>query len=214
MGKLLFKGVEIEHLTHAAFRVEGSGTVLYIDPFKVSEQRRDGDVIVCTHDHYDHCSPEDVKKVIKTEGIVVAAENCVKKLKGFRNEVKPVKPGDEVIIKGCRIRAVPAYNVNKPYHPREYGGIGVVVELAGVRLYHTGDSDLVSEMRDLRGLIDVVLIPVSGVYVMSVEEAVEAVKIIQPALAIPMHYGAIVGSASDAEKFKKLLEGICEVAIL
>ncbi|MEM3944077.1 MAG: MBL fold metallo-hydrolase, partial [Thermofilaceae archaeon] len=89
-----------------------------------------------------------------------------------------------------------------------------IVELGGVRIYHAGDTDLIPEMESLRGHVDVALVPVSGVYVMTAGEAVEAVRRIQPALAIPMHYGAIVGDRRDAESFKRLLEGVCEVAII
>lgn len=214
MGELQFRGVKIQHLPHAGFRLEGGGLVVYIDPFSLPSSPGDGDVGVCTHDHYDHCSPEDLRKALKRDAVIVAASNCERKLRGLMRGLKLLKPGDEVEVKGVKVRAVPAYNVGKPYHPREYGGIGVIVELSGVRIYHAGDTDLIPEMESLRGHVDVALVPVSGVYVMTAGEAVEAVRRIQPALAIPMHYGAIVGDRRDAESFKRLLEGVCEVAII
>jgi len=214
VGEVEFKGVRIRRLCHAAFRLEGGGVVVYIDPFRVEAASRDGDLAICTHDHYDHCSVEDLAKVLKEDGVVVAAANCSRKLSGLKYRVELLKPGDEINIKGVRVRAVPAYNVGKPFHPRPYGGIGVVVELAGVRIYHAGDTDLIPEMEGLRGQVDVALLPVSGVYVMNAEEAVEAAKRIRPELAIPMHYGAIVGSDRDADKFRRALEGVCRVEVI
>lgn len=214
MSEVQFKGVKIRRIAHATFRLEGGGLVVYTDPFSIPSTLADGDVAICTHDHYDHCSPEDLRKVLKGDAIIVAAANCGRRLRDLRYETKLLRPGDEITVKGVRIRAVPAYNVSKPYHPRDYGGIGAVIELAGVRVYHAGDTDLISEMEGLKGYVDVALLPVSGTYVMTAEEAAEAVRRIRPALAIPMHYGAIVGSASDAERFRKLVEGLCEVAIV
>lgn len=214
MSEVQFRNVKIQHLSHAAFKLEGAGIVVYIDPFSISLARSDGDIGVCTHDHFDHCSPDDLRKVLKADAVIVAAANCEKKLHNLKRELKLLKPGEEVLVKGIKIQAVPAYNVNKPYHPRGYGGIGVIVEIAGVRIYHAGDTDLIPEMERLRGKVDVALLPVSGTYVMTAEEAAEAARRIKPALAIPMHYGAIVGSVSDAERFRKLVEGLCEVAII
>ncbi|RLG02733.1 MAG: MBL fold metallo-hydrolase, partial [Thaumarchaeota archaeon] len=124
--------------------------------------------------------------------------------------IKLVRPGDKVEVKGAKIEAVPAYNVNKfrspgvVYHPKEEGSVGYVIELDGVRIYHAGDTDFIPEMRNLE--VDVALIPVSGTFVMTAEEAAEAVNTFKPKVAIPMHYGAIVGDKSDAERFKKLAE--------
>ena len=214
MGSIKFENIVIEHLGHAAFKLIGNERVVYIDPFQIKGAPHDGHVVICTHDHYDHCSLSDIVKVIREGGVIVAAENCRGKLKGVKADVKLLKPGEECEILGLKIRAVPAYNVGKPYHPKRYGGIGVVVEIEGVRVYHAGDTDLIPEMSELKGTVDVALLPVSGVYVMNVEQAVKAAKEIGPKLAIPMHYGSIVGSVDDAERFKEALEGICEVAIL
>jgi len=213
-GEVQFGGVRIQRLAHAAFRLEGGGVVVYIDPLSIPSTPKDGDLAVCTHDHFDHCSPEDLRKVLKAGASIVAARNCERKLKGLKFETRLLSPGEEASVKGVRVVAVPAYNIGKPYHPRDYGGIGVIVELAGVRIYHAGDTDLIPEMANLRGLVDVALLPVSGTYVMTAEEAAEAVRRIGPKLAIPMHYGAIVGTQSDAERFRKLVEGVCEVAVI
>lgn len=214
MREVEFEGLKIRWLGHAAFRLEAMGTTVYVDPYQIRESPRDGDIVVCTHDHYDHCSIGDIRRVIKEDGVIVAASNCSAKLARLRNEKIFLRPGDRVEVKGVVVRAVPAYNIAKPFHPRSYEGIGVVVELGGVRVYHAGDTDLIPEMNDLRGNVDVALLPVSGVYVMDAREAVEAAKRIGPRLAIPMHYGSIVGSERDARAFENGLRGVCRVEIL
>ncbi|MEM2004008.1 MAG: MBL fold metallo-hydrolase, partial [Nitrososphaerota archaeon] len=120
-------------------------------------------------------------------------------------------------LMGVRYLVVPAYNVNKfrapgvVFHPKEYGGVGYIIEVDNIRIYHPGDTDLIEEMKTL-GRIDVALLPVSGTYVMTAEEAAKAVDIIKPDLAIPMHFGEIVGSEKDAQTFKS--KASCRVEIL
>lgn len=213
MGDYEYRGVVITYINHDCFRIRGSDAVVYIDPFKLEESPGDGDVVVCTHDHYDHCSPVDVEKVAKPDATIVAAKNCRDKVRGLGREVILLSPGESAEVKGIKIWAFPAYNIGKPYHPKNYGGIGVVVEVDGVRIYHAGDTDYIPEMLKLEN-IDIALLPVSGKYVMDVEQAVKAAKAIKPKVAIPMHYGAIVGSRSDANRFKELLGEECEVVIL
>ncbi|MEM1508948.1 MAG: MBL fold metallo-hydrolase [Thermofilaceae archaeon] len=214
MGQIEFRGVRITRLNHAAFKLENGGKVIYIDPFQLTSSPKDGNIIICTHDHYDHCSIEDIQKVIKPNGVIIASINCESKLKILRNEIKLLNPHDQLTVNHVIVTAVPAYNIKKRYHPRDYKGIGVVIEIAGVRVYHAGDTDLIPEMDYLSGKVDVALVPISGVYVMDVEEAIEAIKRVRPALAIPMHYGAIVGGSQDAERFRQGLRGICDVVII
>ena len=204
-----FSGVKIEWLGHAGFRVEGPPTV-YLDPFQVSGGP-EADLILITHDHYDHCDPDSVRRVAGPGTVVLAGPGCGPKLRGL--SVREVRPGDELEVKGVRVRAVPAYNVRPErlrFHPREKGYVGFVVELSGVKVYHAGDTDLIPEMEGLQP--DVALLPVSGTYVMDAEEAARAVELIRPRLAVPMHYGAIVGSRRDAERFASLVR-TCEVRI-
>ena len=127
-------------------------------------------------------------------------------------DVRVVKPGETLTIDGVKIEAVPAYNTNKQFHPKENGWLGFIVEMEGVRIYHAGDTDMIPEMKELK--VDIALLPVSGTYVMTAAEAVEAALAIQPGLAIPMHYGSIVGGETDAEKFSAALKGKVEVAVL
>ncbi len=211
---LTIDGVEIERLVHSAFRVRGNGVTVYIDPFQIPGSPRDGDVVICTHDHFDHCSPQDVVKVASPDAVIVASENCRDKVSPLGFKAYFLSPGEKVSVKGVEVEAVPAYNVGKRFHPRGYGGIGVLLRIGGVTIYHAGDTDYIPEMEQLRGRVDVALLPVSGVYVMSPEEAARAAEVIQPRVAVPMHYGAIVGDRGHAERFAKLLEGKVRVEII
>jgi L-ascorbate metabolism protein UlaG (beta-lactamase superfamily) len=196
----------ITWLGHDAFRIAASKTI-YIDPFELGGDPQPADIICITHDHHDHCSPEDVASIQKEGTVVLAPENCKGTLAG---EVRWVKSGDTVTIGDVTIEVLPAYNVNKRFHPRAAGGVGYLFTVEGATIYHAGDTDPIPEMEGLK--VDIAMIPVSGVYVATAEEAVEAANKIKPGLAIPMHYGSIVGSRADAERFARLWSG--EVTIM
>lgn len=212
--QVVFNNIIIEKIDHAAFRIKTPNIVVYIDPFRVKSSPKDADIVICTHDHFDHCSIEDIKKVAKDDTVIVASINCSSKVKSLRLPSHLLKPGDTIEVKGVKITAFPAYNVDKPYHPREYNGIGVILEINRATIYHAGDTDYIPEMEQLKGKIDVALLPVSGTYVMDVEDAVKAALVIEPKLVIPMHWGAIVGDRGNAEKFKEILAGKIKVKII
>jgi len=212
-----YKGVKITWLGHDGFKIEVGSETLVVDPFKLTRDVK-ADYVLLSHEHFDHCNSEDLKRVLKQSTIVVAPESCSAELaKVSPKEIKKVKPGDKLTVGGFEIRAIPAYNTNKykepgkHFHPKQDGKVGYIVKTkSGVTIYHTGDSDVIPEMENLAP--DIALLPVSGTYVMTADEAVQAVSKIRPKVAIPMHFGTIVGSIADAEKFKK--EAKCEVQIL
>lgn len=190
---------QIHWLGHASFLISGRRTI-YIDPYQIQFAGEVGDMILITHDHHDHCSPDDVKWLRKGETVIVVPPSCVGQFKG---DVRAVKPGDVLNIKGVTIEVVPAYNVNKAFHPKEAGGVGyIVTTVEGMRIYHAGDTDLIPEMAQVKA--DVALLPVGGKYTMDAAEAAEAANLIKPKLAIPMHWGTLVGSRQDADKFRQL----------
>jgi len=186
---------------HDACRVWGP-PVIYIDPWRLPEDVPLADVILITHDHYDHCSVEDVEKVLGPDTTIVTIASAARKLRRVKATVRVVKPGDRVALESLQVQTVPAYNLNKHFHPRRAGHVGYVLTLQGVRIYHAGDTDAIPEMMDVR--CDVALLPVSGTYVMTAEEAARVANEMRPGLAIPMHYGAIVGSVKDAQRFARL----------
>ena len=196
----------IKWLGHAGFKIKGEKTV-YIDPFKIKEIEP-ADIIIITHEHFDHLSQEDIDKIQTGKTVIVTTPDCLIKVSG---NIKAINPGTVLNVDGIQIEAVPAYNTNKQFHPRANGWVGVIVTVNGKRIYHAGDTDNIPEMASLKN-IDVALLPVSGTYVMTAEEAADAANKIMPKVAIPMHYGSIVGTRADAEKFKKLCR--CKVEIL
>jgi L-ascorbate metabolism protein UlaG (beta-lactamase superfamily) len=207
------EGVEITWLKHDAFLLKGDGIVVAIDPYELRSVPEKADLVLVTHDHFDHCDPNSVRLVAKPDAVIVAPQNAASKL---GKNVRVVKAGDVLTEKGVTIKVVPAYNVRperQRFHPKNYGGVGYLITLAGKTIYHPGDTDLIPEMDSL-GQVDIALLPVSGTYVMDAQEAAEAVKRIKPTHVIPMHYGSIVGSKADAEKFAQLVAGQTTVHIL
>jgi L-ascorbate metabolism protein UlaG (beta-lactamase superfamily) len=210
---------KITWLGHDGFKIESNGETLVIDPFKL-KHNVPADYVLISHEHFDHLNAEDLKKAVKPKETVVVSIPAAKEevSKVSPKEFKVVKPGDRIKLGSFDIRAVPAYNTNKfaepgkPFHPKQDGKVGYIVTTkSGVSIYHTGDSDDIPEMENLRP--EIALLPVSGTYVMTVDEAVEATRKIKPKIVIPMHYGTIVGSEDDAQRFKNSVKGV-EVHIL
>lgn len=205
---LEYEGIQITWLGHDGFKLK-KGKVVYVDPYQLKSKAEPGDLVCVTHEHFDHLSVEDLRKVVTSQTTVVTIAACEESARGLSPKaVRVVKPGDRVEIDGVAIEAVPAYNTSKfrapgkPFHPQGDGKVGFIIGLGGVRIYHAGDTDEIPEMAAAANA-DVALLPVSGTYVMTAAEAITACKAIRPKLAIPMHYGAIVGSAADAETFRK-----------
>jgi L-ascorbate metabolism protein UlaG (beta-lactamase superfamily) len=192
-------------LGHASFRIDGSKRI-YIDPWKISGGPQ-ADLVLVSHSHYDHYSQEDIDRISGPDTVLVTVEEVAAKAKG---NVEVVEPGDTVEVKGVKIEAPPAYNIGKQFHPKSNGWVGFVVELDGKRLYYAGDTDDIPEMRDLLK-IDVALLPVGGTYTMNAAEAAEAAKTIKPGVAVPYHWGDIVGDAADARRFAQLYGGKVEI---
>jgi len=186
----------------SSFRIEDGDKQIYIDPWKMPKGLPKADVIFVTHAHFDHYSQEDIDK-LSHQGTQIVAPNDV----AFQNgkNAKAVTPGSKFEIEGLKVEAIPAYNVNKSFHPRGNRWLGYIIELSdGTRVYHAGDTDRIPEMDSIRA--DIVLLPVGGTYTMTATEAADAANAINPKVAIPMHYGAVVGNEEDAEEFAKIVK--------
>ena len=197
----------IHWLGHDTFKIIGE-KILYTDPFRIKKKDK-ADIILITHEHYDHCSPEDVSRIQGSDTTIVCTQDCAQKLKG---KIKIVKPGDNIVVDGVQIEAVPSYNTNKQFHTKDRGWVGYIFTLLGQRIYIAGDTDYIPEMKNFSA--DIALLPVSGTYVMTAEEAVKAALDIRPKIAIPMHYNSIVGTREDAHAFAEALKGKLDVVIL
>jgi len=208
MNSVKIGSVKIRWLGHAGFLLEGDGKKIYIDPYDLSEEPAfddKADILLITHEHFDHCSPDDIRKVRRSDSTTLIPENLSLQFKG---DARRIAEGDVLAdgleIKGTRIEVVPAYNLDKPYHPRG-SGVGYIVELGGIRIYHAGDCDFFPEMKSIRA--DVALLPIGGTYTMDEEEAASAAAVISPKDVIPMHYGKPGVTEGDPEKFKALVHG-------
>ena len=204
----------IEVLCHSCIKFN-KGEVIYFDPFKIEKNYNDADAIFITHDHYDHYSEEDIDKVIKEETIIVAPEDLLTKLlkKGFeRDNMVLVTPNQKYTVKGIEFQTIPAYNVNKQFHPKANEWVGYVLKIDGVTYYIAGDTDITEENKKVK--CDVAFVPVGGTFTMDYKEAAELINEIKPKIAVPTHYGSIVGEKSDGVSFSKLVSPEIEVEVL
>lgn len=197
----------IKWLGHASFLIEDEKTI-YIDPFDLPEGLPKADLILITHGHSDHLSPKDILKVLKPSTKVVTVEAAQSYLPEEAANVVAVIPRESVSVEGIGIEVVPAYNKSKDYHPKDRGDAGYVIHLKGRTIYHAGDTDFIEEMKNITA--DIALLPAGGTYTMDAAEAAKAADAIKAKVAIPMHWGKIVGSRKDAETFVSL----CKVPAL
>ena len=197
----------VEWLGHSGFRLQAGRASVYIDPYRVPAGAPKADLILITHGHYDHFSPQDVERLTEKHTWLVAPAAVAERVGGNVVSVAPGEALEKELVRGLAVRAVAAYNTSKRdsdgrlFHPREAGLVGYDLNFRGERLYHSGDTDVIPEMDTVTG-VDVALLPVSGVYVMTAEEAAEAARRIQPGVAVPMHWGEHIGSVEEAKTFR------------
>ncbi|UCE47846.1 MAG: MBL fold metallo-hydrolase, partial [Phycisphaerales bacterium] len=191
--------VSVQWLGHSTVKVWTDDYIIYVDPERVPQALHDADLVCVTHTHGDHYSPSDIARVSNAQTQFVAPPDVVQRY----GSGQTIAPGQTIQLGGVGVTAVPAYNTNKPNHPRSNNWVGYIVELAGRRVYVAGDTDLIEEMKSL-GDIDVAFLPAGGTYTMNAVEAAEATQYIKPGLAIPYHWGQNVGTLSDAQRFVEL----------
>ncbi len=195
----------IEVLYHSSIKINKEKTI-YIDPFKIDKDYNDADIVFITHDHFDHYSEEDIDKVINENTTIIIPEELLTKIlrKGInKNAIITVEPNKKYIVQGIKFETIPAYNTNKTFHPKENDWIGYIIMLDGIRYYIAGDTDITEENKKVK--CDVAFVPVGGTYTMDFKEAAQLINEIQPKIAVPTHYGSIVGTEQDATDFIKLL---------
>jgi L-ascorbate metabolism protein UlaG (beta-lactamase superfamily) len=192
----------IEWLGHAGFRIKTSAGWVYIDPYR-APPGPSAAMILITHGHFDHFSRDDVLRLAGRGTVLVGPATVTEQLRG---KTISIAPGEMVDVGPLEILVLPAYYTNKldsegrPFHVLGSEAVGYVVRDGGRRIYHSGDTDVIPEMDEAAG-VDVALLPVSGTYVMTAVEAAEAARRIDPGMAVPMHWGTVIGTRADAEAF-------------
>lgn len=187
----------IKVLCHSSIKIV-KNKIIYIDPYKIKEEKHDADIIFITHDHYDHYSKQDIDKIIKNDTKIIMPMN-----KNDYNNIIVVEPNKNYEIDNIKVKTINSYNINKPFHPKSNNWVGYILTIDGINYYIAGDTDITDENKLVK--CDVAFLPIGGTFTMDYKEAATLANIIKPQIAIPIHYGLIVGSNEDAEKFSKLL---------
>ena len=197
----------IEVFTQNSIRINSSAGVIYVDPFHLKKEMHDADYVLITHQHYDHFSVEDIRKVIAPDTILVAPESMIDDALELEREVKEViglKPGVTREIAGLSLETIPAYNTIKPFHPRRAEWLGYILNVDGKRIYIAGDTGVTKEAKQVK--CDIALLPIGGTYTMDAKRAADLINTIKPEVAIPVHYGSIVGKKTDGQTFASLVK--------
>lgn len=204
----------IEVLCHNSIKISKE-KIIYIDPFKIQKEYKDADIIMITHSHYDHFSEEDINKVKKESTQICITKDLEERTVklGFKKEnIFIVEPNMKYKINELEFETIPSYNISKQFHPKENLWVGYIIKINNIIYYIAGDTDITEENKKVR--CDVAFLPVGGTYTMDSEEAAELANIIKPKIAVPVHYGSIVGTKEDAENFEKMLSKNVECKIL
>ncbi len=202
----------IEVFTQSSIRIRCEAGNVYIDPFRMKDAPHDADLILITHDHYDHFSPDDLAGVIGPSSVLVVPEKLAAKAAGTGlafERIETVMPGREYRIAGLSFETVASYNRLKPFHPKSAGWVGYILHTDGKRVFIAGDTDKTDENSAVA--CDIALVPVGGKFTMDAKEAAALINTIRPAVAIPTHYGTIVGKKSDGDRFASLVDPAVEV---
>ena len=201
----------IEVLIHSSIKFS-KDIITYFDPYKINKEYHDADIIFITHSHYDHYSPLDIKKVIKDNTIVVCPEDVKEELLKLNiKNIIEVVPNKDYEVLNIKFKTIPAYNINKNFHPKENNWVGYLINYNNVKYYIAGDTDITEENKNI--ICDVAFVPIGGTFTMDYKEAASLINEIQPKIAVPTHYGLIVGNKDDGIKFSELLNNSIECKI-
>lgn len=213
MTKALLDRITVNE--HSSIRAEAADCVVYVDPFHIPDAPHDADVVFITHSHFDHFSPDDVAAVWGAETLLVYPASMQKEAEGLglpRERLVPLTAGDTVTVRGVQAEAVPAYNIGKPFHPKSKGWLGYILTLDGTRVYIAGDTDATPEAESV--VCDIALLPIGGTYTANADAAARLADKIAPAAVIPVHYGTVVGTKADFDRFAAAVKNTRVVAKL
>ena len=202
---------DIRLLFHSSIKIAGE-KVIYCDPFEIDEESHDADIILISHDHHDHFSPNDIKKVMNEDTIIITPLSGEEKAKELTNNVISLKPYGYINVEGVDIDCIPAYNISKQFHPKENDWLAFIITMNEEVIFIAGDSDVNED--NLKVKCDIALVPIGGKYTMDAHEAASLVNTIKPKIAIPTHYGSVAGNKEDEDIFKKEVSEDIEVKVL
>lgn len=203
-GKMIIGNVNLDWLGHSTFKIKSGDDIVYTDPFILGSAADQATLILISHPHYDHCDEKKLAQIVSEKTLIITVPDCQSKLSSLNVKyIKLVKPGDKLKINNLELEAVPAYNTNKKFHPKQNEWVGFIITIAGKRIYYAGDTDLIPEMKNIKN-IDVALLPIGGTFTMNYREAAQAANLIKPKIVIPMHYGSI-NLPDHSEEFKELV---------
>jgi L-ascorbate metabolism protein UlaG (beta-lactamase superfamily) len=195
---------------HSSIHID-EGKIIYSDPYNIVNAAHDADIILITHSHFDHYSPEDIRKVMKSDTVIVCPSSMIEPQE-LGLTVKQVTAGEKFEVLGVKFEAVPAYNIGKPFHPQSNGWLGYIIDSPDHgRIYIAGDTDITPDNKQVK--CDTALIPAGGTFTTDAVQAAELANTIRPKYAIPIHYGTVTGSTDDGEKFRKAVDSGIEVVI-
>ena len=214
MNSINYNNLQITHLGHASFRLETDNYTIYIDPYADDDYSKKADLILITHDHFDHLDLNKIKLISTPNTKIILSKSCetIDSIKTISNATY-ISAGEQTNIEDIKITAVPSYNINKPYHPKDVKYVGYIIDINDTKIYHAGDTDLIPELNNIKD-IDILLIPIGGTYTMDEKEAATATNIIQPKIVIPMHYNYIKGLEKNPENFVQNVYKTIEVKII
>ena len=209
MDAIAFAQENITVNTQSSIRLTLDGKIIYADPLSLENAPADADLIFITHDHFDHFSPEDIRKAAKADTVLIVPEKMQKDAQKLGYSVRTAAPGTAFSIDGITVTPIPAYNKIKPFHPRRNGWVGYILSAEGLKIYIAGDTDATDEAAAVT--CDIALLPVGGKFTMNPKEAAALVNEMRPAAVIPTHFGGIVGNKKDGETFAKGVDAAIRV---
>lgn len=204
----------IEWLGHSTIKFV-KHKIIYIDPYNLKEYFNDADIIFITHNHYDHFSKEDIKKCMNKNTKIIITEDLYKdalELGFLGKDIIVVLPNTHYELENICFDTIPAYNINKKFHPKESNWVGYVINIDNTKYYVAGDTDITMESKNVK--CDIAFLPVGGTYTMDYEEAASLANEIEPKIVVPIHYGSLVGTIEDALYFKNNLKDTIRCEIL
>lgn len=199
-------------LGHSTIKIKDNKTI-YFDPFNINSNYNDADIIFITHNHYDHFSKEDILKCIKSDTKIIITEDLYNNTSEFinKNNIIKVKPNNSYNLDKIKFTTIPAYNINKPFHPKDNNWVGYLLELNNIIYYIAGDTDITEDNKKIK--CDIAFLPIGGKFTMDYQEAAQLANIIKPKTVIPIHYGSIIGTKEDAILFKNNIDKEIECLI-